>query len=84
MRQFRFALVLSVVAISLLAILAMSGPSTRAQSATPSATMEHPVVGAWWTANNAPGPGVETAYAVFHADGTYLEVDPNIGVGLGV
>jgi hypothetical protein len=46
--------------------------------------MEHPVVGAWWMANNAPGPGVETAYAVFHADGTYLEVDPNIGVGLGV
>jgi hypothetical protein len=27
---------------------------------------------------------VETAYAVFHADGTYLEVDPNIGVGVGV
>jgi hypothetical protein len=55
-----------------------------AQEATPSATADHPVVGAWWTANDAPGPGVETAYAVFHADGTYLEVGPNIGVGVGV
>ena len=57
-----------------------------AQDATPAATTwaEHPVVGTWWTANDAPGPGLETAYAVFHADGTYVEVDPNIGVGVGV
>ena len=59
-------------------------PAAIAGDATPSATAEHPVVGAWWTANDAPGPGVATAYAVFHADGTYLEVDPNIGVGVGV
>jgi hypothetical protein len=59
-------------------------PGAIAQDATPTATVDHPVVGAWWTANDAPGPGVETAYAVFHADGTYLEVDPNIGIGVGV
>ena len=55
-----------------------------AVEATPTSTGNHPVVGTWWTANDAPGPGVETAYAVFHADSTYLEVDPNIGVGVGV
>ncbi|MBW3634164.1 MAG: beta-lactamase family protein [Chloroflexi bacterium] len=51
--------------------------------ATPAAQVEHPVVGSWWSANDAPGPGVQTATAIFHADGTYLEVDPNIGVGVG-
>ena len=50
----------------------------------PDRLADHPVIGTWWTANDAPGPGVATAYAVFHADGIYLEVDPNIGVGVGV
>jgi CubicO group peptidase (beta-lactamase class C family) len=51
--------------------------------ATPVARAEHIVIGSWWSANDAPGPGVQTAAAIFHADGTYLEVDPNIGVGIG-
>jgi hypothetical protein len=81
----RFALVLSVVTLALLGVLATRDSIGRAQSAAPGASAtEHPVVGAWWTANDAPGPGVNTAYGVFHADGTYLEVDPNIGVGVGV
>jgi CubicO group peptidase (beta-lactamase class C family) len=52
--------------------------------ATLAASAEHPIIGSWWSANDAPGPGVQTATAIFHADGTYLEVDPNIGVGVGV
>ncbi len=80
----RFALVFSVVAFALLGMLATGGASSGAQPATPAATIAHPVVGTWQKANDAPGPGVNTAYATFHADGTYLEVDPNIGVGLGV
>jgi hypothetical protein len=74
---------LAVLLPALLLVVA-ADPLALAQDATPTATADHPVVGAWWTANDAPGPGVATAYAVFHADGTYLEVDPNIGVGVGV
>ncbi|MBW3633763.1 MAG: hypothetical protein KY456_12130, partial [Chloroflexi bacterium] len=78
----RSTLVLSVVTVVLLGLLVTRGSSSGTQSDTPEARIEHPVVGAWWTANDAPGPGVDTAYGVFHADGTYLEVDPNIGVGV--
>lgn len=81
----------SLVAVAAVVATALVGsivwgarPAVIAVEATPTTTGNHPVVGAWWTANDAPGPGVETAYAVFHADGTYLEVDPNIGVGVGV
>ena len=75
----------SIIAAVLIAMVVLgTRPAAIAQDATPAATVDHPVVGAWWTANDAPGPGVETAYALFHADGTYLEVDPNIGVGIGV
>ena len=88
----RIAVVASVVAVALVGVVAAGArPDAVAQDATPAggsgahaATAEHPVVGAWWSSNDAPGPGVNTAYAVFHADGTYLEVDPNIGVGVGV
>jgi CubicO group peptidase (beta-lactamase class C family) len=62
---------------------AVSDATPVIASPSPAATDMHPVVGAWWSANDAPGPGVNTAYAIFHADGTYLEVDPNIGVGVG-
>jgi hypothetical protein len=73
----------SIFAVILLGVFALAFTPVTAYDATPAARAEHPVVGAWWTANDAPGPGVNTATAVFHADGTYLEVDPNIGVGVG-
>ncbi len=75
---------LSVVAFIILGVVALVDSPVIAQKATPMASAEHPVVGAWWTENDAPGPGVNTAAVVFHGDGTYLEVDPNIGVGVGV
>jgi hypothetical protein len=75
----------TVVAAALVGSIVLGArPAAIALEATPNAAADHPIVGAWWTANDAPGPGVATAYAVFHADGTYLEVDPNIGVGVGV
>jgi hypothetical protein len=78
-----FALV--VVAAAVVGLIALGArPAAVAEGATPAAMVDHSVIGTWWTANDAPGPGVETAYVVFHADGTYLEVDPNIGVGVGV
>ena len=74
----RVILSFAVGVLLLLGLVATVGPRASADTAA------HAVVGAWWTANDAPGPGVESAYVVFHADGTYLEADPNIGVGLGV
>ena len=72
-----------VLAFSLLGLFALAFQPVIAQDATPTPTAEHPIVGAWWSTNDAPGPGLNTAVPVFHADGTYLEVDPNIGVGVG-
>src|SRR3712207_2119951 len=74
---------LTIFAFIFLRVFAVAYAPITAQDATPAARPDHPVVGAWWTANDAPGPGVNTAAAIFHADGTYLEVDPNIGVGVG-
>jgi hypothetical protein len=74
----------SVFAFIILIVFALAVDPVTAHDATPAARADHAVVGAWWTANDAPGPGVQTAAAIFHADGTYLEVDPNIGVGIGV
>jgi hypothetical protein len=71
-----------LLVVTITALIARS--TSTAQDTTPASTASHPIVGAWWTANDAPGPGVESAYVVFHADGTYVEVDPNIGVGVGV
>jgi uncharacterized protein YndB with AHSA1/START domain len=80
-----FVVLASIITAAFVGMVVLGNrPAAVAQGATPTATFDHPVVGAWWTANDAPGPGVETAYALFHADGTYLEVDPNIGVGIGV
>ena len=80
-----FVVLASIITATFVGMVMLGNrPAAVAQGATPTATLNHPVVGAWWTANDAPGPGVETAHALFHADGTYLEVDPNIGVGVGV
>ena len=59
------------------------GANTGAESATPTMA-EHLVEGTWHKENDAPGTGVLTAYAIFQGDGACVEVDPNIGVGLGV
>jgi hypothetical protein len=81
----QFVVVASIIAATLVGIVVFGNrPAAIAEESTPTDMADHPVIGAWWTANDAPGPGVETAYALFHADGTYLEVDPNIGVGVGV
>ena len=82
MRRFAFGLPISIVV--LLGLLVTRDSSSGAQSATSEATRIHPVVGAWWTANDAPGPGVDTAYVAFHVRRHVHEVDPNIGVGVGV
>jgi hypothetical protein len=72
---------LPVLALLIVSLFILAGAPVTAHDATPVACAEHPVVGAWWSSNDAPGAGVNTAAAIFHADGTYLEIDPNIGAG---
>jgi hypothetical protein len=79
----RFVVLASGFLLILAALISTSRMGFAAQDAAPAGGANHPVVGAWWSANDAEGPGVNTAYVVFHGDGTYLEVDPNIGVGVG-
>jgi hypothetical protein len=56
------------------------------QRVTSDAQAVHPIVGTWQWANN-PGdegtPFAGTSFAVFHADGTYVEFFPPVGVGIG-
>ncbi len=59
-------------------------PSHAAQEASPVAARapwhSHPVVGTWqWVSNP-----VHPSSAVIAADGTYLEYDPLLGVGIGL
>ncbi len=61
--------------------LALAG-SAATQEATPGVSAPHPVVGAWMLATVRATPN--TGYAIFHADGTYTEENPDTGTGFGV
>ena len=63
-------------------ILVVLAPGTAAQEATPAAMATHPVVGAWRWANDPSDP-ISATYAIFHADGTYVEVAGD-QTGIGV
>ena len=56
------------------------------QRSTSDAQAVHPIVGTWQWANN-PGdegdPFAGTSFAIFHADGSYVEFFPPVGVGVG-
>ena len=85
----RVTLSVALVLVLVIGAIAALGRSTTAQEATPDtaammATATHPLVGAWQWSNNPDDPNASVTYAIFHADGTYTEYDPNIGVGIGV
>lgn len=68
-----------------LGLLTLAGrASIGAQDADPDALAGHPAVGSWQWDNDPFNPGTNVTYAIFHADGTYLEVGPLNGVGIGV
>jgi hypothetical protein len=73
----------AVVALALvLTLAAVIDRETAAQDATPAAMAHHPVVGAWqW--NLDPADPDDDSYAIFHADGTYIE-QAHASVGIGV
>jgi hypothetical protein len=56
----------------------------RIHEGTEAATVGHPVVGLWsWDLAHMNPPGAR-AYAIFHADGTYVETNPFLHTGVGV
>ena len=78
-----FALV-SIVTLTLAGTLALGvWPNAAAQDASSSTTAGHPVVGAWFWENSSTDP-FDDSFAIFHADGTYVEETPYIGTGIGV
>lgn len=75
----RFALLLSLVVIVPGSALLHPRPSAGAQEATPAAMLSlatHPVVGTWTLLTTTADGTVYPSVAVFHPDGTYLEVLP--------
>ena len=82
MRRISF-LVSSLVIVLMSVLLVGFARVGTAQEGTPSAVSAHPVVGAWVFDTDAADPANALSYAAFHADGTYVEVHPLVGVGVG-
>ncbi len=82
----RLAVLAAVVALVLVGVWGAGrpGPGAVAQEATPADPAGHPVVGTWVFDTDAADPANALSYAAFHADGTYVEVHPLVGVGVGV
>ena len=57
-------------------------PSAEMAAQDASVTSLHPVVGAWFWQNISDDP-FDDSYAIFGADGTYVEETPYIGAGIG-
>lgn len=72
----------SAITGALTAAIAFQQPSA-AQDATPATALDraqHPIVGAWKWTNDPSDPHPES-FAIFHPDGTYIEV---IGIETGI
>lgn len=70
-----YALLAAFVLLALLSAVLNSWPLAAAQEATPMGTVAmatHPIVGTWRLMKDF-GEGPTISYAIFHADGTYLQ-----------
>jgi hypothetical protein len=77
----RFALLGSVLVLALFGVALLAHPSAGAQEATPTSTAvtgmaTHPLVGTWTLLTTTRDGTVYPSVAVFHSDGSYLEVLP--------
>jgi hypothetical protein len=84
----RFTLSLSLALVVLLS-LGVSGLSTHAQDATPDPTAmmamaTHPVVGTWEMTGQITEGDTFPFLAIFHGDGTYMEIYPWGAIFVGV
>jgi hypothetical protein len=87
MRRLRFliSLLVSVLIVGAVAgLTAGANLSAIAQEGTLAVLASHPVVGAWRVDTDADDPANQPSYAIFHADGSYLEFHPTVGTGIGV
>jgi hypothetical protein len=82
MRRLSFLVSILVLVLTSM-LLASSAQVGTAQEGTPSTFPAHPVVGTWVFDTDAADPANVLSYAAFHADGTYGEVHPLVGVGVG-
>jgi hypothetical protein len=73
--------VISLVFLGLVIPGAIQGAT--AQETMPVAQPVHPIVGTWTWDNNPDAPGTDVSYAIFHADGTYVETTTFNGTALG-
>ena len=56
----------------------------RIHESTEAATTTHPVVGLWcWDLAHMNPPGARS-YAIFHADGTFVDANPFLNTGVGL
>jgi hypothetical protein len=78
MQRFR---VLGIIA-ALMLITALGSTLPPHAIAQDSDTAAHPIVGMWWWENESADP-FDDSFAVFGADGTYVEETPFIGAGIG-
>ena len=78
----RLLLLISVIGITLAGLVAhLVTPAAAAQDVGPAAG-QHPLVGSWFWENISDDP-FDDSYAVFGADGTYVEETAYIGAGIG-
>jgi hypothetical protein len=83
----RFVMLVSIVALALASLATRTTSSVvtasvvTAQEVTP-VENQHPIVGAWWWENNSED-AFDDSYAVFGADGTYVEETAYVGAGIG-
>lgn len=60
----------------------LTAPFAASSLAAQEAMGTHPIVGAWRWDNDPKNPGTDISYAIFHGDGTYIEVTAG-GTNLG-
>ena len=74
----------SVMVVVLLGIVvARPDAGTVAQTGTPEAMAQHPLIGAWLGDTDANDPANAPSLFIFHDDGTYLQTDPDGSNGVG-
>lgn len=76
----RFAISLAAVVVLVWSVFVMMSRGTAAQD---DLTAEPAIVGAWEWDNNPSNPGTELSYAIFHDDGTYLEINTDGSINIG-
>ena len=78
----RAGTLVSVLALALIGVGVLAWSPGLAQDGTPVPTAGHPIVGAW-VLDPDDDPSSPPATAIFHDDGSYIEVDADGSTGIG-